>query len=211
MAKTGIGILDQGFEALEEGTKQAVKGVGQQVSVTAKVAATQVTGSNFSGKPNEPAAAVPTDASSQPSADVQTLAADAQAASTSDADKQDMLKALYGPTVTQQPGESTQSPAQIQNQAKASDESELVKTRQKIEQEAQQKHQQQHNEVYFDKLNKPETKPGQKEESVQEKLDREKAEEDQKKQKELEEKEKKETKVKAPSKNSAEHERKLGG
>ena len=30
MAKTGIGLLDQGFEALEEGAKQAVQGVGPQ-------------------------------------------------------------------------------------------------------------------------------------------------------------------------------------
>jgi hypothetical protein len=217
MANSGIGILDRGLEALEEGGRQTVKAVGQQVSLTTKNVATQVTGTDYTAKPQE-TLRQSSDKASPASSNAPASSAEVQKAS--DADKQDMLKALYGPTQPQpassadgqaQPGQPQQSSEQMQTQAKTTEEAELAKTRQRIEQEKLQKHQQQHNEVYFDQLNKPEAKKGQKEESQQEKVEREKAEEEKKKQMELEEKQKKDEKVKAPSKHSAEHERKLGG
>jgi|GEM_PF-4472752 len=209
MAKTGIGLLDQGFEALEEGAKQAVQGVGQQLSTSAKNAATQVTGSDYTVRQGTTEEVTVKTANT--AVDSQATQVDAQPMKPSDIDNQDMLKALYGASQQSPPGQPQQSSAEMQMQAKTTEEAELAKTRQRIEQEKAQKYQQQHNEVYFDPLNKPEAKAGQKEESQQEKVEREKAEEEKKKQMELEEKQKKDEKVKAPSKNSAEHERKLGG
>ena len=190
MANTGIGLLDRSLEALEEGATQTVKAVGQQVGVTSKTAAAQTT---------------------NVAADAQAPSADIQTTNPADTDTQEMLNALYGSSQPNQPGQPQQSAVQLQTQAKPTEEMELEKTRKNLEQEKKQRHQEQHNEVYFNALNNPQMKTGQKEESVQDKLDREKAEEERKKQMELEDKQKKEEKVKAPSKNSAEHERKLGG
>ena len=210
MAKTGIGFFDQGLEALEEGVKQTAQGVVQQAGVGAKSVATQLTGSNYNTntKPQESAKQQP----NKPTPDaIDGHAASPDVKEATKSDNQDMLKALYGAS---EPGQSQQSSAEIKTEVKSAEEAELAKTRQQLgqaEQEKLQKHQQQHNEVYFDKLNKPEAKAGQKEESTQEKVEREKEEEEQKKQMELQEKQKKDEKVNAPSKNSAEHERKLGG
>lgn len=187
----GTNLFEDTLETLGSGTvgavKQAGQGAVQQAGGFGKATGTQVLG-NIVSQPQQQSS----EGMSQQDPNSPTNPAD-------DVAKDEMMKALYGSSQPQ--NGQQQSSTQLQGQASVEEQQKLAHARKLL--------QEQHNKVYFDKLMHPEQ--GKKEENVQERLEKEEQEKKQKEQMKMQEEEKKNQIVKAPSKESAERERKLGG